>query len=317
MDRVAVPLGAMGAVVTGSGENCRPPLRVRGGNLHGIDYSPPVASAQVKSCVLLAGLGASGETVVREAVPTRRHTEELLSRCGARLVEEDDEEAHVVRVTASALEPLDLDIPGDPSQAAFWVVAATVVPGSDVVVEGVYTGPQRRGFLDVLTRMGAQVAEDGAVGDRSMAHVADLHVQAAALHGTEVHSSEITGLDEVPVLAVAAALAEGSTVFRGMAELRVKESDRFAGVLSLVRAFGAGAQADGDDFVVDGVPSLHPATVDSDGDHRMAMAAAVAGLAAGPGETVVTGWESTATSYRAFGEHLGALVGPRGAEVGG
>jgi 3-phosphoshikimate 1-carboxyvinyltransferase len=316
MDRVAVPLRAMGAEVTGEGERCLPPLRVRGGALHAIDYTPPMASAQVKSCVLLAGLGAEGATVVREPVPTRRHTEELLLRCGASVEEEDVDGAHVVRLEPAVLEPLRLDVPGDPSQAAFWVVAATIVPGSDVVVEGVYCGGGRRGYLDVLGRMGAQVMEVPTGGEHDLDDVRDLHVRSAPLRATEVPAAEITGLDEVPVLAVAAALAEGTTVFRGVAELRVKESDRFEGVLRLVRAFGGTAEADADDLVVAGVPTLCPARFSSEGDHRMAMAAAVAALAAGDGESQVDGWASTATSYPGFEAHLRTLAGFAGSEVG-
>ncbi|MHB8680967.1 MAG: 3-phosphoshikimate 1-carboxyvinyltransferase [Acidimicrobiales bacterium] len=313
MDRVAEPLRAMGAAVSGHGDRCLPPLLVRGGDLHGIDYTPPVASAQVKSCVLLAGIGAAGETVVREPVPTRMHTEELLERAGASLSVDAEGGCRVVRVRASKLSPFELEVPGDPSQAAFWVVAATLVPGSDVVVEGVYTGPQRRGFLDVLGRMGAAVDEVPA--GAGMDHVADLHVRHAPLSATVVDAGEITGLDEVPVLAVAAALAEGTTVFRGVGELRVKESDRFTGVVGLVRAFGAEATGDGDDLAVTGVGRLQSASTDAAGDHRMAMAAAVAGLAAS-GETAVRGWGAVATSYPAFGAHLQLLAGFAGDEVG-
>lgn len=315
MDRVAVPLRAMGATVTGHGADCRPPLSVEGGALHAIDYTPPMASAQVKSAVLLAALGAEGTTVVREPVPTRRHTEELLVRAGARLTEDDSDGTHVVWLDPSALGPLELEIPGDPSQAAFWVVAATVVPDSDVVVEGIYLGPGRRGFVDVLRRMGATVTELPVSGPSSMEHVADVHVRSAALRATEVQAAEITGLDEVPVLAVAAALAEGTTVFRRVGELRVKESDRFDGVLRLVRAFGGTAEADGDDLVVAGVPQLEPTSFDSSGDHRMAMAAAVAGLSAA-GDSTVNGWRCTATSYPAFEAHLRALSGMGQDEVG-
>lgn len=319
MDRVAVPLRLMGADVGGDGERCLPPLRIRGGRLRGVDYCPPMASAQVKSCVLLAGLGAEGTTVVREPVPTRRHTEELLVRCGARLTVEDPDGAggwRVVRLEPSSLEPFELEVPGDPSQAAFWVVAATLCTDSDVVLEDVYAGPQRRGYLDVLARMGARIYEAPAVRPDTLEHVADLHVRSARLQATEIHADEVTGLDEVPVLAVAAAVAEGTTVFRHMAELRVKESDRFAGVLALVRAFGGSAEADGDDLVVTGVSELRPAPVDSAGDHRMAMAAAVAGLAAGAGETVVGGWGAVDTSYPAFESHLRTLAGFGRAEVG-
>lgn len=316
MDRVARPLHAMGVGVTGAGERCLPPLVVEGGAVRGIDYTPPMASAQVKGCVLLAALGADGETIVREPVPTRRHTEELLELCGAQIEQSDEGGTHVVRLEPSVLRPFELDVPGDPSQAAFWIVAACTVPGSDVVVEGIYVGPGRRGFLDVLSRMGARVVEAPVRGDGVMEHVADVHVRAGVLHGTDVEAGEITGLDEVPALAVAAAVAEGTTVLRGVGELRVKESDRFTGVMSLVRAFGGTAEADGDDLVVAGVPELRPATFDSAGDHRMAMAAAVAGLAAGAGETTITGWRATATSYPAFAAHLRTLTGFHDAEVG-
>ena len=322
MDRVAVPLRAMGATVAGRGERCLPPLEVTGGRLRAIDYAPPVPSAQVKSCVLLAGLGAEGTTVVRERVPTRRHTEELLALAGARVTETTEDGEAVVRVAPGRLRAFGLEVPADPSQAAFWVVAATVVPGSEVVLEGVYAGAGRRGYLDVLRRMGAAVEEVPVEAPGTMAAVADLHVASAPLASTEVAAAEITGLDEVPVLAVAAALAEGTTVFRDVGELRVKESDRLAGVLRLVRAFGAGAEADGDDLVVHGVPRLRPAAVDAGGDHRMAMAAAVAGLACAPASaggtpcTTVTGWRATATSYPGFPAHLRMLAGFAGGEVG-
>ena len=316
MDRVAVPLRGMGAAVHGRGERCLPPLEVRGGRLHGVDYTVPMASAQVKSAVLLAGLGAEGETVVREPVPTRLHTEELLRRCGAAVSESVEDGAHVVRLHPSPLSPFDLDVPGDPSQAAFWVVASTLVPGSDVVVEGIYAGPQRRGFLDVLARMGSHVVEVPVEGPGSMAHVADVHVRSAPLRATEVDAAEITGLDEVPVLAVAAALADGTTVFRDVGELRVKESDRLAGTIALVRAFGGVAEESGDDLAVTGVDHLRPGIVDAAGDHRMAMAAAVAGLAAGDGATTVDGWQAVATSYPSFEAHLHLLAGFAAHEVG-
>ncbi|HEX5265869.1 MAG TPA: 3-phosphoshikimate 1-carboxyvinyltransferase, partial [Acidimicrobiales bacterium] len=168
MDRVALPLRQMGATVDGRGGGRLPPLTVRGGGLHGIDYAPPMASAQVKSAVLLAGLSAQGETVVREAVATRGHTEEMLQACGADISIHRVGGGRVVRLKPSRLKPLDLDVPGDPSQAAFWVVAACIVPKSDVVVEGVYVGPGRAAFLDVLQRMGAEVTvenREGTVGD--------------------------------------------------------------------------------------------------------------------------------------------------------
>src|SRR4051812_8168495 len=268
LDRVADRLGARGALVDGRDNGRYPPLIVRGGQLKGIDYTPPMASAQVKSAVLLAGLSAEGETVVREPIATRAHTEEMLAMCGADI----DAEPGVVRLRPSALEPFELDVPGDPSQAAFWVVAACIVPGSDVTIEHVYTGAARIGFVPVLQRMGADVVLEG---DSIRARY------SPSLHGTIVDGAEIPSLDEVPILAVAAAAAEGQTEFRDAAELRVKESDRVATTVALVAAVGGRAEPANDGLAVVGRPGgVRPGTVDSHGDHRIAMAAAVAGLAA-------------------------------------
>ena len=307
MDRVAVPLRAMGASVHGSGPRHVAPLTVRGGSLTGIDYTPDVPSAQVKSCVLLAATAATGDSVVHEAVLTRRHTEELLVRCGVQLRERDDGNGHSVRLTPGALSPFVLDIPGDPSQAAFWLVAACLVPGSAVTMERIYVGPGRRGYLDVLARMGALVEEADVTSPDDVGPTADVTARHGPLVATDVDGAEITGLDEVPVLAVAAAHAEGETRFGGVGELRVKESDRLAGVAELVRAFGGESEIAGDDLVVRGTGRLFSATVDARGDHRMAMAAVVAGLAAGEGTSAVHGWEAVATSYPGFATDLAAL----------
>jgi 3-phosphoshikimate 1-carboxyvinyltransferase len=236
----------------------------------------------------------------------------MLARCGARLSEEEGPgTAHVVRLGPSELAPFELDVPGDPSQAAFWVVAACVVPGSVLTVERVYVGRGRRGYLDVLTRMGADLEEVPVTGPGDLGATADIVARFGPLRGTEVHATEITGLDEVPVLAVAAACASGDTVFRDVGELRVKESDRFAGVVELVGAFGARAEVDGDDLCVHGTGRLVPGAIDARGDHRMAMAAAVAGLAAGSAPTHIAGWDAVATSYPHFAADLAALSGAR------
>ncbi len=304
MDRVAEPLGRMGATVEGAGPNCLPPLSVAGGTLHGIDYTPPMASAQVKSAVLLAGLDAVGETVLREPVATRAHTEEMLAAAGADLTVERAGTGRVIRVRRSTLSPGRFAVPGDPSQAAFWVVAGLVVPGSRVTVTGVHLGVERTGFLAVLDRMGAgiTVVEDGT-------DTGSLTAEWAPLIGTTVDAAEIPSLDEVPVLAVAAAVAEGPTRFREVGELRVKESDRLEGTAELVRAFGGRASVEGDDLLVVGGARLVPGQVDARGDHRMAMAAAVAGAACGaPGPSTVTGWEAVATSYPGFGAALEGLA---------
>lgn len=304
MDRIAEPLRAMGASVEGRGERCLPPLTVRGGPLVGITWTPSVASAQVKSSILLAGLWADGETVVREAVRTRAHTEELLALAGADVSVADEGAGRVVRLRRSALRPFEIVVPGDPSQAAFWVVAACLVPGSEVTVRDVYAGPERTGFLSVLERMGAAVEAVGRPGG-----TADLHAVHRPLQGTVVDAGEIPSLDEVPILAIAAAAAEGTTEFRGVGELRVKESDRLEAVAALVRAVGAQADVVGDDLVVHGAGSLRHAHTDSLGDHRMAMAAAVAALAAGPGESRIDGFDAVATSYPSFLADLRALGG--------
>ena len=306
MDRVAVPLRSMGAQVEGRGDRCLPPLTVTGGELRGITYTPPVASAQVKSAILLAGLSADGTTIVREPVPTRSHTEEMLAESGADVTVEPWGAGRAVRVRRSALRPVDRSVPGDPSQAAFWVVAACLVPGSSVTVEHVYAGAERVGFLGVLARMGARVrlVADGPGS-------ANLAVESARLRATVVEAAEIPSLDEVPVLAVAAAAAEGTTTFRDVGELRVKEVDRLAATAALVEAFGARAVVDGDVLHVEGAGArgLIPGSFESRGDHRMAMAAVVAALAAG-GTSTVAGFEAVATSYPEFLSDLGSLAGP-------
>ncbi len=310
MDRVAEPLGLMGATVTGKGDRCQPPLRVRGGALHGIDWTSKVASAQVKSAILLAGLSASGTTVVREAVTTRTHTEEMLVDAGADLTVEPWGEGRVVRVRASSLKPVDRTVPGDPSASAFFAVAGCVVPGSAVDVAGVYDGPARLGYVGVLQRMGASVML--VPGDPG---TTTIRATAGPLTATEVPAREIPSLDEIPILAVAAAVARGTTVFTDVGELRVKEVDRLAAVATMVEAFGARATIDGDTLAVTGVGGpLRGARFDSQGDHRMAMAAAVAGLAARPGQrSLITGFGAVETSYPAFAEVLEGLTeGPGG-----
>ncbi len=311
MDRVAIPLNAMGAAVSGRGERVLPPLRIVGGPLRGIEWTSPVASAQVKSAILLAGLTASGSTTVRESVTTRTHTEEMLVDAGADITVRTQGEGRSVTVRPSTLRPVERTVPGDPSAAAFFVVAGCVVAESVVDVRGVYQGPARLGFANVLRRMGAQVVftlDDDAAG----ANTTSITTQAGPLVGTEIRAAEIPSLDEVPILAVAAAVAQGVTTFSDVGELRIKEVDRLAAVVDMVRAFGASAEAVGDTLVITGVGpngSLRGARFDSRGDHRMAMAAAVAALAAAPGErSIITGFEATATSYPDFARDLRRLT---------
>ncbi|TML41531.1 MAG: 3-phosphoshikimate 1-carboxyvinyltransferase [Actinobacteria bacterium] len=309
MDRVTVPLRTMGALVDGRQGGRLPPLVVRGASLTGIDFTPPVASAQVKSCVLLAGLGAKGETVVREPVATRAHTEELLAACGADIRVQRVGSARVVRLRESSLTPFEIDVPGDPSQAAFWVVAACITPGSEMVIEDVYLGPGRTGFIDVLQRMGADL-EVEVTGESTAGRRGRIRARHRPLSATEVGGHEVPGLiDEIPVLAVAAAVANGVTTFRDASELRVKESDRVTTMASELGAMGARVEPLQDGFVVagSGGAPLQGATVCSHGDHRVAMALAVAALVA-DGATRVEGWDAVASSYPGFAEELQACV---------
>ncbi len=301
MDRIIDPLTAMGASVRGSGLNgARAPLAIEGRPLRGIEYRLPVASAQVKGAVLLAGLRAEGPTTVHEPAPTRTHTEEMLAAAGVR-VEQGDRS---VTVWPGEVDPPDADVPGDPSQAAFWAVGACAAPDSELVVEDVYLGPARTGFIDVLRRMGADIAWDAETGA--------IRARSSALTGTRVSTEEMPGcIDEVPVLAVAAAVAEGVTVFEGIGELRFKETDRAAAVAEMVVGLGAGCRIDADALAIAGVGPggvSGRVTVDAHGDHRMAMAAAIAG-AVGRVAMTVEGFEATATSYPGFARDLGRVTG--------
>jgi len=303
MDRIAVPLRRMGASVDGREGGRLPPLVVRGGGLKGIDYVLPVPSAQVKSSVLFAGLGAEGATVVTEPVPTRAHTEEMLAAAGADIEVARAGDGFKVTLRPGPLRSGDIDVPADPSQAAFWVVAACITPGSDLVLDDVYVGRGRAAFLDVLLRMGALIELEHEDPAR---HTADIHVRYGPLSGTAVGGGEVPSLiDEIPVLSVAAAFAEGATVFSDAGELRVKETDRVATTVEMLQALGGRAEpaVDGLSVVGGGGAPLSSGTVSSYGDHRIAMAGAVAALgAAGP--VTVTGWDATTTSYPGFEEDL-------------
>ena len=297
LERVAEPLRAMGAEVETTDGHA--PLRIAGGGIRPIRWELPVASAQVKSCVLLAGLVAdSGATTVVEPARTRDHTERMLASAGARLRARGRE----VRVwPAERLEPLRLEIPGDVSSAAPFLAAATLLPGSRLRIQGVGTNPTRTGFLAVLERMGARVA---AFNRRSAAGelVADLEVEHADLVATQVDAEEVPLLiDELPLFALVAALARGESVVRGAAELRVKESDRIEAVVDVLRPLGARIEATEDGFRVRGVPARPRggAAVDARGDHRIAMLAAVAGLVSREGVEIL-GAESVAVSFPDF-----------------
>ncbi|MER5578174.1 3-phosphoshikimate 1-carboxyvinyltransferase [Streptomyces massasporeus] len=298
MERIAAPLRMMGAAVDGRERGNLAPLVIRGGSLQGITYAPKEASAQVKSALLLAGLSAKGKTTVEEVHPTRRHTEEMLTEFGARV----NVDGRRVTVEPGELAGTDIAVPGDPSQAAFWAVAALLADEGEIVVEDLYPGFGRSDFVGVLERMGADIDFDLSTGT--------LTVRSSRLRAVELTAEDIPGIvDEVPVLAMAAAVAEGTTVISGAGDLRAKESDRIASTAAMLREFGVQVAETADGMVIEGGARLRPARVDSHGDHRIAMTAAVAGACAAGGTTVIEGWDSVATSYPRFAEDLMRLTG--------
>ena len=299
MDRVVEPLRRLGARIATTDGHA--PLHITGGVLTGAEIDLPMASGQVKSAVLLAGLQASGTTTVREPAPSRDHTERLLAALGAPITRLDD---RTVRVgTIGALDRFDAEIPGDASSAAFLVVAAATVPGSEITIDGVNLNPTRIAYLDVLSAMGADITTT-VLEERLGEPVGEITVRYTPLDATTITSSEGI-VDELPILAVAAACATGDSPIEGAAELRVKESDRIATTTSMLEAFGVAVRPTDDGFVVTG-GARHGATVDSAGDHRIAMCAAVAGLTA-DGPTTVTGWEAVDVSFPGFAPTLERL----------
>jgi 3-phosphoshikimate 1-carboxyvinyltransferase len=303
MERIAEPLRLMGAEV-GTAEGGCLPLRIRGGNLSGITYRPPVASAQVKSCVLIAGLQASGETTVIEKAPTRDHTEILLQAMGVPVARQGLE----VSVSGGVVpESVEVSIPGDISSAAFFMAAAAVVPGSEVRLTGVGVNPTRTGALDALRRMGAHITIENACS-RAGEPVADIVVRSSSLKGIDIGGTLIPALiDELPVLAVAATQAEGVTTIRDAAELRIKESDRIRGIVTNLRLLGAAVEEFEDGFSIEGPCPLNGRDVGSFGDHRIGMAMAVAGLVAS-GRTRIRDAEAVNISYPDFFSDLAGLI---------
>jgi 3-phosphoshikimate 1-carboxyvinyltransferase len=303
MARVAEPLRRMGARIDGRDDGRCAPITIRGGPLAGCRHELPVASAQVKSCLLLAGLQASGTTEVVSPALSRDHTERMLAAFGAPITVD----GLAVRIVAGEPKPFELVVPGDPSSAAFFAVAATITPGSDIVLEDVALNPTRIAFVDVLRRMGADI-DVVPQGERAGEPVGDLAVRAAPLHGTIVQGDEVPSLlDEVPALAIAAAFADGVTEFRDAAELVVKESDRIGTLDQELTQLGVGSETRPDGLVIRG-GNPRPGLLKSHGDHRVAMAGAVAANAL-DGETTVRGWRATASSYPTFLDDLASLTG--------
>ncbi|HEY8491930.1 MAG TPA: 3-phosphoshikimate 1-carboxyvinyltransferase [Dehalococcoidia bacterium] len=305
MGRIVEPLRALGATVLGRRDGTLAPLAVRGGALHGSRYRLPVASAQVKSALLLAGLYAEGETEVQEPAPTRDHTERMLAAMGAPVTAAGGS-VRIRRPTAP-LRPLSLRVPGDLSAAAFWLVAASIHPDAELSVLGVGLNPTRTGIIDVLRAMGAdiQILAERTEGGEP---VGDLRVRSARLRGVEVGGDLVPrSIDELPAVALAAVFGHGTTVIRDAAELRVKETDRIATVTAELRRLGAEISETADGMVIRGTGRLTGARCRSHGDHRLAMLLGVAGLVA-EGETVVEGAETAAVSYPTFWEHLNGVA---------
>ena len=310
VDRIAEPLELMGARLEAR-EGRFPPFTVHGAALTGIEYELPVPSAQVKSCVLLAGL-LTDQTTVVEPVPSRDHTERLLLRAAAAL-EREAAPAGGYRITVGNTDELELpevEVPGDISSAAFLITAGVLVKGSRLVLEGVGVNWTRTGFLRILERMGAIVlGETESPGTLAAEEpVSDLDISHGPIEGTEVAPDEVPlAIDELPLVALLGCFAEGETVVRGADELRVKETDRIATVVDGLRDLGGDIEASADGFVVRGTGSLRGGRMRAHGDHRLALLGAVAGLTSDEGVTVI-GMEAADTSYPNFARDLAALT---------
>lgn len=298
MGRVVKPLTIMGAQIWGRRDNTLAPLALRGQALQPIHYQSPIASAQVKSCILLAGLMTEGQTTVSEPALSRDHSERMLRAFGAEVIV-DPETISATVVGPAKLQGQRVIVPGDISSAAFWLVAAAIVPGSDLTIENVGINPTRTGILDVLHQMGANITlenERDAAGEP----VADLRVRYGPLTGCEIGGALIPRLvDEIPILAVAATVAQGKTVIRDAEELRVKESDRLAVMAAALQKMGAQVTEQPDGLEITGPVQLRGADVDSHTDHRIAMSLAIAALVA-QGTTTIDRAEAAAISYPDF-----------------
>lgn len=300
MARVLAPLRSMGAHVHGRRGDTLPPLVIRGGDLTAIDYRSPVASAQVKSALLLAGLYAEGETSIGEPARSRDHTERMLAAMGAPIAERDGK---ITISPPARLQPLSLRVPGDISSAAPWLVLGACHPDAEILITGVNTNPTRTGLLDILQVMGASVElrEERSAGGEP---TADLLVRSSKLQGTVVEGSVVPrAIDELPLVAVLACFAEGETVVRDAAELRAKESDRVESVVATLGRMGVRVQARDDGFAIHGpAPAIRGARVDAGGDHRIGMLAGILGALA-EGDTHVTNG-AVEVSYPGFWNDL-------------
>jgi 3-phosphoshikimate 1-carboxyvinyltransferase len=309
MKRIVDPLTLMGAKIHGQGEKHTAPLEIEGQPLTGIEYTLPVASAQLKSCLLLAGLFANGTTSVIEKTPTRDHTERLLAYFHAPPNIDIGDNGKTIRVRGGTrLHGRDFNVPGDFSSAAFWIAAAAAMPGADLTITNLGLNGTRTGLLNVLSHMGAHIAE--AITDSSCEPVGNVHVTGRKLRGTKISGADIANvIDELPIIAVIGALAEGDTEIRDAHELRVKETDRIAAMATNLRAFGVAVTEHDDGMTVHGAGNegLTGAKVTSFGDHRIAMSCAILGLFA-KGETTISDTACIATSYPTFHDDLNKVA---------
>ena len=299
MKRILLPLSQMGADVSGRGGGSLAPLAFNGGGLRGIEYEMPIASAQLKSCILIAGMYAEGETSVVQPAESRDHTERMMTAMGA----EVDNNGLRVSVRPSNLKSLDIQVPSDISGAAFWLVAGAAHPNARVTVKGVGINPSRTGVLDVLREMGANIRVENVREDGNEPS-ADLVAESSDLRGIEIGGDIIPRvIDELPVLAMAASQASGRSIFRDAAELRVKESDRISATVDGLAALGAQISETEDGMVIEGGSRLTGSRVKSHGDHRIGMTMAVAGLVSN-GETLIEESEAADVSYPEFWDTL-------------
>jgi 3-phosphoshikimate 1-carboxyvinyltransferase len=302
MDRVIQPLRLMGAQIWGRSGDSRAPLVIKGGHLHGIQYELPVASAQLKSALLLAGLFAEGETVIKEPIASRDHTERMLKAMGAKIEVKQD----IITLSSSRLKAMDIFVPGDISSAAFWLLAGVIHNRADIRLKNIGINPTRSGIIDVLNSMGANLVVEN---ERLMSGepVADLKVKSSRLSGLEISGQLIPRvIDEIPLIALAASVASGKTVIRDAGELRVKESDRISTTVKELLKLGANVRELPDGMVINGQERLSGAACDSHGDHRLAMMLGVAALVA-EGETEIDNAEAVNISYPRFWQDLKRL----------
>ena len=298
MSRVVNPLRQMGANIWGRENGARAPLAISGQNLKAIHYQSPVASAQVKSCIMLAGLMTDGETIITEPERSRDHSERMLAAFGAKVSVDIDTNTVSIKGGAKLIGQ-EVTVPGDISSAAFWLVAASIVPNSDLIIENVGINPTRTGILEVLAEMGADITYENR-REVTGEPVADLHVRSASLKACKIGGSVIPRLiDEIPILAIAATCAEGTTVIEDAEELRVKESDRIVAMVKELTKLGANITERPDGMEIVGGKAIHGTELESYDDHRIAMSLAIAALVA-KGKTSINRAESAAISYPSF-----------------